>query len=62
MLNDKGLFSIGKRNHTAIRKMLWQHGLLLEAEQVGGNEPAHPLPARHRWTTLVKTRGQTLHL
>lgn len=39
MLDERGIFSIGKRNHTAIRKILWQHGLLLAAEQVGGSEP-----------------------
>jgi chemotaxis protein CheD len=30
-------FDIGKRNHTAIRKALWQHGLFVDAEEVGGN-------------------------
>jgi len=39
MLNDKGLFSIGKRNHAAIRKILWQLGILLAAEDVGGGAP-----------------------
>ena len=39
MLNDAGLFNIGKRNHAAIRKILWQHGLFIEAEDVGGTAP-----------------------
>lgn len=39
MLNDKGLFSIGKRNHSAIRKILWQHGMLLAGEDIGGTAP-----------------------
>ena len=36
LLDDKGLFAIGKRNHTAMRKLLWQQGLLVKSEHVGG--------------------------
>jgi len=39
MIGDTGVFSIGKRNHTAIRKILWQKGILLEAEDIGGTSP-----------------------
>jgi chemotaxis protein CheD len=39
MLNDNNLFNIGRRNHAAIRKLLWQHGMLIEAEDVGGSTP-----------------------
>src|SRR4051794_22590625 len=27
MLNDVNIFDIGRRNHAAMRKILWQHGL-----------------------------------
>ncbi len=30
-------FDIGKRNHLAIRKSLWKHGLFIAAEDCGGN-------------------------
>ena len=39
MLNDASSFNIGKRNHAAIRKILWQHGMFIEAEEVGGSAP-----------------------
>ena len=39
MLGDSGSFNIGKRNHTAIRKILWQHGMFIKSEDVGGNAP-----------------------
>lgn len=39
MLNDAGTFNIGKRNHAAIRKILWQHGMFIESEDVGGGQP-----------------------
>lgn len=39
MLNDTNLFDIGRRNHAAMRKILWQHGLFIDAEHIGGNAP-----------------------
>ena len=39
MLNDSTLFDIGRRNHAAMRKILWQHGLFVDAEHIGGNAP-----------------------
>jgi chemotaxis protein CheD len=39
MLNDNSMFNIGRRNHAAIRKILWQYGLLLDGEDVGGSAP-----------------------
>ena len=62
ILNDSGLFSIGKRNHTAIRKILWQKGLLLSAEQVGGSEPRTLYLHVADGTTIIKSRGQTATL
>jgi chemotaxis protein CheD len=32
-------FDIGKRNHLAIRKILWKNGMLIDAEDVGGTSP-----------------------
>ena len=32
-------FDIGKRNHLAIRKILWKNGMFIDAEDVGGNTP-----------------------
>ena len=39
MLNDANIFDIGRRNHAAMRKVLWQHGLFIEAEHIGGTAP-----------------------
>lgn len=30
-------FDIGKRNHLAIKKILWQNGMFIDAEDVGGS-------------------------
>jgi chemotaxis protein CheD len=41
MLTSSDVFDIGRRNHTAIRKFLWQQGLLIEAEEIGGTAARH---------------------
>jgi len=32
-------FAIGKRNYVLLRKVLWQNGVLIAAEDVGGTKP-----------------------
>lgn len=32
-------FDIGKRNHLAIRKIMWKNGMFIDAEDVGGSSP-----------------------
>ena len=36
LLDPKGFFAIGKRNHMALRKIFWKSGLMVKAEHVGG--------------------------
>jgi chemotaxis protein CheD len=36
MMDEEGVFEIGKRNYLAARKLLWKAGLLLSGEAVGG--------------------------
>ena len=37
ILDQKGLFNIGKRNHTLIRKMFWKNNVMINFEDVGGS-------------------------
>ncbi len=36
IMDQQGVFNIGKRNYLAMRKILWKAGVLLHAEDVGG--------------------------
>jgi chemotaxis protein CheD len=36
ILDDQGVFQIGKRNCLAARRALWKHGLMVSGEAVGG--------------------------
>jgi chemotaxis protein CheD len=37
LLDDHGTFNIGKRNYLALRKIFWKNGVMIKAENVGGN-------------------------
>ncbi len=37
LLDDNGTFNIGKRNYTALRKIFWKNGILVDKEDVGGS-------------------------
>jgi chemotaxis protein CheD len=37
ILNDGGLFNIGKRNELMLRKMFWRNNMMVDAEAVGGS-------------------------
>ena len=39
MLKDAAIFDIGRRNHAAMRKILWQHKMFISAEHIGGSQP-----------------------
>ena len=38
MMTDSAHFEIGKRNHLALKKVLWRLGVFIEKEDVGGTE------------------------
>lgn len=62
MLNDASMFNIGKRNHTAIRKALWQQGILVSAEAVGGTSPRSLFLSVVDGTLQLKCDGESRDL
>lgn len=50
-------FDIGKRNHLAIKKILWQNGMFLDAEDVGGSSPRNLYMNVANGTVTVRTNG-----
>jgi chemotaxis protein CheD len=59
MLNDATTFDIGRRNHTAIRKVLWHHGLFLDKEDCGGTTPRTMYLSVSDGTLVLKVQGET---
>ena len=37
VVDDEGVFNIGKRNYAALRKILWKAGVMVHGEDVGGS-------------------------
>ncbi len=60
MLNDANVFDIGRRNHTAIRKILWQQGMLISGEQIGGKTPRTLSLKIADGSIMVKADNQTI--
>jgi chemotaxis protein CheD len=50
-------FDIGKRNHLALRKILWQNGLFIEGEDVGGDMPRNLYLSIADGAVVVKANG-----
>jgi chemotaxis protein CheD len=59
MLDDKNFFNIGRRNHAAIRKIFWQHGMFIDAEDVGGVTPRTLYLHLSDGGVIVKSNGAT---
>ncbi len=62
MLNDAGTFNIGRRNHAAIRKILWEQGMLISGEDVGGKTPRNLYLCVADGAVTVKTSGEVKSL
>lgn len=37
ILDNEGTFNIGRKNHAAVRRILWQAGVMIQGEDVGGS-------------------------
>jgi chemotaxis protein CheD len=37
IMDENGIFNIGKRNYLALRKLFWKNNVMVAAEHVGGN-------------------------
>lgn len=50
-------FDIGKRNHTAIRRIFWKKGILIDSEDIGGAEPRNLYLDVYDGTVTVRKNG-----
>jgi len=58
VLDQKGFFNIGKRNHLAVKKMLWKNNVIIDHEDVGGNVNRTLKLAVKNGQTWLKTSGK----
>lgn len=57
LYDDKGTFEIGQRNYTMLRKMFWKVGVLIAAEDVGGNKSRTTRISVGTGVVLVRSGG-----
>jgi chemotaxis protein CheD len=50
-------FDIGKRNHLAIRKVLWKNGMFIDKEDIGGSSPRNLYLDMADGTVIVRCDG-----
>ena len=62
ILDDRNVFNIGARNHAAIRKVMWQLGLFIDKEDVGGDAPRTLVMSVATGAVVVKAREQKYEL
>jgi chemotaxis protein CheD len=58
LLDEKGLFKIGERNYTVLRKILWKNNLLIAAEDVKGTASRTMTLYMKTGVTTVKKGGK----
>jgi chemotaxis protein CheD len=61
-LQDNGVFNIGERNYTVLRKVLWKNNILIAAEDVGGTKPRTMLLHLDSGRTTIKSGGEEVDL
>lgn len=57
-LDQKGVFKIGERNYTALRKILWNNKIMIQGEDVGGTIPRTMVLYMATGKTCVRTGGR----
>ena len=57
LLDEKGMFKIGERNYTVLRKVLWKNNIMIDAEDVGGNSSRTMYLHMNTGETVIKSGG-----
>jgi chemotaxis protein CheD len=62
LLDEKGLFRIGERNYTVLRKVLWKNNILIAAEDVGGTQARTVYLHMDTGRTVIRSSGRETEL
>ena len=58
IMDDKGIFKIGERNYTVMRKILWKNNILITGEDVGGTTARTLYLYMDTGKTVIKINNQ----
>jgi chemotaxis protein CheD len=62
ILDEKGVFNIGERNCTVLRKLLWKNDVLISGEDTGGSVPRTMSLRMATGKTVLKIAGREVEL
>ena len=61
-LDDNGIFKIGERNYTVLRRVLWKNDILIAAEDVGGTVARSLFLYLDTGKTVIRSGGKDREL
>ena len=62
LYDDKGMFNIGQRNYTILRKIFWKNNIIIAAEDVGGSRSRTARLRLSDGQVTVKSQGEEVSL
>lgn len=62
IMDEKGIFNIGERNCTVLRKLLWKNEILVSGEDVGGSVPRTMSLELETGRTTLKIQGREVEI
>jgi chemotaxis protein CheD len=62
LYDDKGMFNIGQRNYTVLRKIFWKNGVIIAAEDVGGTKSRTARIHVGTGKVTVRSQGEEVEL
>ena len=62
LMDPKGMFKIGQRNHTVLKKLLWKNNMLLDGEAVGQSVSRTMSLDIKTGITTIKSMGKTFEI
>jgi chemotaxis protein CheD len=62
LYDDKGMFNIGQRNYTVLRKIFWKNGVIIAAEDVGGSKSRTARIHVGTGKVTVRSQGEEVEL
>jgi chemotaxis protein CheD len=62
IMDDAGIFNIGERNYTVLRKLLWKNNILVTGEDVGGSIARTMYLNMNTGKTVLKMAGREVEL
>jgi len=62
LMDPKGMFKIGQRNYTVLKKLLWKNNILIEGESIGESVSRTMLLDMKTGVTKVKSMGKIFEI